>query len=531
MRSRLEADIISILSGETIKGGGRAEISSEGKSDRGLFDSAKPSAYSARMVARLGTNKVSSFSQPVYPKPYGTKQNSNPTPPPVPAPTLGPPLLAVSKQQINPLNPFLKPVYGEKIRPIERENVNKQNTDSSDYRKNYQTYNKISDSYNFVEPNSEYSHLNRSIVIDDKVDVDTIFSTGFELSLDFNTKRKRSGEALTTNYFENKSNEKWNSEEEIYPEEMVTISNFSYLPIVSRRVEEAESILLVLYMKSPDTRPNVKKVVNSLYEFGYNWSDKSKKIIWEFLLNYDKFSFEDLYGNSTLLFSSDFPIELQSFLSNNKDLCLRVICDVELALIEVERTIKQWCARQRQVELINTISNQITRKNNSMEINADLYEENTSPGNIISSELLEEFKIYESSLSNFTEEAFGLDEVILKMFKEKRMANDKEMLSLKLDKYYKSTQFSFDERDAESSGDHRQEYTDDGENKFDIESVAGEAFLAVNSDPEEYSALELQAASPSSRPLLNNNPVYSKISVDNLNKYDFGSSISDRVFI
>jgi hypothetical protein len=400
LRNRLESEILDILD--------------ESSSSTATAASQKPGINFS--------DKNDKFSQPIYPKPPDSLQNSNPT--------------SLPFRKSVPFIPF-----------------NKSDKKFDDKNKKIKLWDQ-----SLTSSPRQFSYGPDASSESQIVDVESLFSSGFEVQIDssFNRKKFR-GKNKSPDDFESVLNIPYDETDEIFTGDgdltsNVNISN-SLQSLELRRVGDAETIILLTYIHFPVYRAAVCDMVQKIERVSNAWTDPVRWSIWN-----------ELSSNSTGNFSESGSSRVKFLEFSNALLLNRTLIDTEVILRTAEKTLMEWHSKKSQMNLINSMSDLIQPLVTS---------ENSSTSFKFEEEKVLELSKYEENLFSFSEEAEKLKALLWESF-------DAGSCFVQSNDASPSDRFLLDEEDILK-------------NTYDIESEAAEDFLSFNSDPNEYSIQEIQA--------------------------------------
>ena len=160
---------------------------------------------------------------------------------------------------------------------------------------------------------------------------------------------------------------------------------------------------------------------------------------------------------------------ISRFMYSHREGMCRNFADISLALSGVERIFKQCHSKKENLELVNRLNRRLGARNKNVapSINHYIKKIHTSSSSpLLLGERDEDIGEYEESLRNFTSEISLLDAHLWERLHEAR-----EMTSLNA-------------RDEEFNNFYNVTLS---EGSFDLENIAAEAFLTLNTNPDEYS--------------------------------------------
>jgi len=389
-------------------------------------------------TASSGTLKVSDeslFSYPIYPKPPDSKQNSNPTPPPL----------------VQPKSSFNQKYKDKK--PSLWDSPQTQRDDS-----------KLS--YGQIVPSD-----------DENVDVAELFTLGIEVSVDAFLNKKKVRKGNDDNIDRIFTPPEYETDEIFTQRADVNVKNITdSLQIADiRRVGDAELILLLIYINFPAFHSSVSEIVRKIeglkrlesesvrgftreaadYELQIDQQERSVSawtdpVCWSIWNEISEISSENILESASQ--------RVKSLIASNSNLFNRICVDTEVILRTAEKTLMEWHSKKSQMNLVRSISDFLDPTViNIEELNVPQKLEGKS---------VSELSKFETDLYSFSEEASKLEVLLWQKFDSNRDETFRNSSNL-------ADRFELEESDIIKSS-------------YDIESVAAEAFLEANTNPNEY---------------------------------------------
>ena len=333
---------------------------------------------------------------------------------------------------------------------------------------------------NRIDGNTDSSIPNYNIEsMDDdgeNVDVEELFAKGFDLHYSEVVYKKRNrkldefDDDQDLSLIKKPVERKWRGEEEL----LITNDSIDVAAALShisaKRIADSENLLLVIFMRYPHLRDNIKQVVYSSIDIldDLKWSDSRKGEVWSALVQTQTEGSEKLKIESGSV--------LDKFFQSNQDLMTKEFSDVEMVLSGIERTFKQFQSKKIRVDFANRVNRHVnaTSKDVPDKINSYISKIHGRNDSLrLGGETKDDLIEYEQNIYNFTYALSHLDARLWRRYDEvQRLETEKTFDTSKFENFDAS---KFDNVEAEDSS-----------SMYDLEEVIAEAFLTMNSDPDEY---------------------------------------------
>ena len=170
---------------------------------------------------------------------------------------------------------------------------------------------------------------------------------------------------------------------------------------------------------------------------------------------------------------------LEKFIQSNTDVMKKEFSNVEMVLGGIERTFKQFQSKKKRVDLVNRVIRYLNTPLKDVPDHINSYIDKIHGRKDIlklGGDTKEDLIEYEQNLHNFTFAASHLDSCLWERYYEAQKLESVNKFDTSKFEYIVHTAGVEDDEHSSSPSP----------SNYDLEEVAAEAFLAMNSDPDEY---------------------------------------------